>query len=498
MISLTVAARDRRLLGATIELRPRQLELLASLDGLESTHVWAIGRQAGKSTLGAMAAVHNAALRPDLDAMIPRGRVRYVLAAAPSEEQAREFVKLAAALIDSSPALAKLVTVKADRIDFLLPGGARTAIRALPANSRSVRGVSASMLILDEFAHFTDTAGPASDERMFAALEPSTRVFGGLARVLVISTPYGETGRFFELFHAAQSGALPSARAVHAPVWEVDPTLGDEWLERKRIEVGEDTFRQEYGAEFVAGGGQFFDLRGVEFESGAVAPEDGKGWVAGLDPAFHNDQFGVAVVGESVHVPGVLVTGIVDGIKPGGKRKSLELRRGREDATLERVAGLLEPYGGHGLRVVTDQHQADAVRSHFGRLGWGVSVVNLTGPLQTAAFTSTRTRLMDGSLRLWRHQQLLEELRRVRARDTESIDLPRFGGSHCDIASALALAVYQLRHATGAAPGEVRSGGSPIFGGLDAALHGGTADAMSQWHPEDGRPRSAGIRGMEF
>jgi hypothetical protein len=36
---------------------------------------------------------------------------------------------------------------------------------------------------------------------------------------------------------------------------------------------------------------------------------------------------------------------------------------------------------------------------------------------------------------------LVEELRRVRARDTETILLPRYGDSHCDTTAALALGV---------------------------------------------------------
>jgi hypothetical protein len=125
---------------------------------------------------------------------------------------------------------------------------------------------------------------------------------------------------------------------------------------------------------------------------------------------------------------------------------------------------LIEPYH---PRLVTDQHQGDAVSSYFGRLGVSVRVVNLTGPLQTAAFTSTRTRLMDGSLMLWKHPLLIEELRRVRAKDTESIVLPRFGGGHCDAASALALAVYEHRYETDApSPGRVRSGGDMLSAGV--------------------------------
>ena len=89
-------------------------------------------------------------------------------------------------------------------------------------------------------------------------------------------------------------------------------------------------------------------------------------------------------------------------------------------------------------------------------------MINLNGPIQTAAFTSTRTRLLDGSLRLWKHPLLIEELRRVRAKDTERIELPRFGGGHCDLASALSLGVYMKRGLTDRPSGPPASGPSRI------------------------------------
>jgi hypothetical protein len=442
IVRLLKAATDPRLLGS-IDWWPRQLELLGSLDGDERLHVWAIGRQAGKSSLAAAAAVHNVAMRDDLDAMVPRGRTRYALVACPAEDQAREFIRLCAALVDASPALRSLAIVKADRIDFSLPSGGRSAIRAMPANSRSVRGLSASLIVLDEFAHFSDTAGPSSDEAMYTALEPSTRVFRDAARVLVISTPFGETGKFHDLFTQASNGLLPSARAVHAPVWKVDTSLDEAWMDARRVELGEDVFRQELGAEFVAGGGQFFDLRGVDFEDAPAAPDDGEAWVAALDPAFHADAFGVALVGRSRWEPGLLVVGAVGSFKPAGSARSFEARRGREDETLARVWELVEPY--RPSRVVSDQHNSVAIESYFGRKGVPVEIVNLTRAAQTSAFVSLRARLIDGSLSCWREPQLIEELRRVRsARNSEAIDLPRFGGSHCDAAAALALGVRSV------------------------------------------------------
>lgn len=464
------AARDRRLLGARIDWRPSQVELLRSLDEAAQLHLWAIGRQAGKSSMAAAASVHNAGLRPDLDDMLPRGKWRSVPVIAPSESQAKDFISVCQALIEGSPALAGHAEVRVGEILFRLPRQdehghkwtAKTAIRALPASAPSIRGLTAALVILEEMAHHGDTGGPSDERRIWEAITPMQTVFGSKAKVLGISTPFGESGLFYDLFTAIEGGLMPHARAVRRSIVEMIPDIDPEWLEARRAELGDAAYEQEMLAMFVGSGGSFFDLRDFRYESMPALPVEGRRWVAALDPAFHADRFGVALVGESVNEPGVLVTGALDGIEPGARLHSLDARRGREDATLARVWELLEPYaeGDGGLRIVTDQHQADAVSSYFGRLGVAVRVVNLTGPIQTAAFTSTRTRLMDGSLRLWRHEPLVEELRRVRAKSTEAIHLPRFGGSHCDIASALALAVWELRGVTGAPLGKPVGGPS--------------------------------------
>jgi hypothetical protein len=121
--------------------------------------------------------------------------------------------------------------------------------------------------------------------------------------------------------------------------------------------------------------------------------------------------------------------------------------REREDATLAEVWAILEPYRAvRPLKVWSDQHQADGIRSFFGRHGVPTEIVNVTQPIQTQAFVTTRARLIDGSLRCWSHPLLVEELRRIRtARQAESVVLPRFAGGHCDAASALALACYAVR-----------------------------------------------------
>jgi hypothetical protein len=477
---LVAAARDRRLLGASIVWRETQLDLLGRLAGPQTLHLWRVGRQSGKTSLAAAAALHNCAMRPDLDDMIPHSRSRAVPVVSPSEDQSREFVAIAAGMVEESPLLAELATVKGDRIDFRVPREdqhghrwtARSSIRAMAANSRSVRGPSSALVIFEEMAHLNSTEGPGNDRRLFDGLQPQTLVFGSKARILGISTPYFEEGLFYDFVTAAEGGTLPSACAVHAATWEMVPDIDPAWLEARRTEMGDDAFRREYGGEFGAGAGEFFDLGGVEWASGPAAPEDAGGWVCGLDPAFHADRFGFCLVGRAHFEEEMLLMGRVGAIEPQGVAKSFDQRRAREDATLAEVWAQIEPYAAHGLRIVTDQHQASAVESFFGRKGVPVEVVNLTGPVQTAAFTMLRARLIDGSLRAWNHPGLVEDLRRVRvARRSEAVELPRYSGGHIDCGSAAALAVRGFSEAGGVVFGVAET--TPVQWGAFGELGGG-------------------------
>jgi hypothetical protein len=451
VVSLAGAARDKRLLGATITWRPSQIELLESLDGPAQLHLWAIARQTGKSSMAGAAAVANAALREDLDDMLPHGKWRSVPVIAPSESQAKDFIQVCQALVEGSPAFAEYAEVLSDRVLFRIPRvdehghrwTAKCAIRALPASAPSIRGLTAALVILEEMAHHGDTGGPADERRIWDAVAPMQTVFGSKSKVLGISTPFGENGLFYELFTAIEGGLMPHGRAVRRSIMEMIPDVDPAWLEARRAEMGDTAYEQEFLAMFVGSGGSFFDLRGIEFEEGPARPEDAVRWTCGLDPAFSQDRFGCALVGEALNEPGVFLTGAMEAVDPGERLRSLEARRAREDHTLEQIWQVVAPYAAvRPVRVVSDVHQADVVRSFFGRRGLEVEIVTGSSPAQTEAFVALRTRLVDGSLRCWKQPLLLEELRRVRtARSAERVVLPRHGGGHCDLACALALAV---------------------------------------------------------
>ena len=155
----------------------------------------------------------------------------------------------------------------------------------------------------------------------------------------------------------------------------------------------------------------------------------------GLDPAFSKDPFGLAVVGRDRDDDARLLVARVDALRP----------QGSFTGPVDRVAEIAEEYG---ARLVTDQYAAAAVLERLRGHGLEVRLHNMSATSKTAIFAELRARLYDGSLEVYEHPALLGELRRLRAKFTAgraAVENPRVGGSHGDIAQALALATFELR-----------------------------------------------------
>jgi hypothetical protein len=415
-----------------VALYPKQRELLEAVDAASHRiHAWALGRRSGKTTMAAICCLHNCVLRNDLDATVRPGERRFSVAVATNVRQARLIVAAARSIVERSPLLARFVeSVSEDEIRFT--NG--TALAAFPCSSRGGRGWPISCLVMDEAAHFmTESDGFQTAARVWEALVPSTAQFGDRARVILASTPFGESGLFADVFAKALSGELGDAVAQHAGTAEMNPTIAAEFLavEERRDPDG---FRSEYLAEFVGSGDAYIDFERVDLAGVPVARrEDAVSWVAGLDPAFSRDPFGLALVGRTAD--GRMVVGPVRALHPEGD-----------------FAGPLDEVGeacrAFGARVVTDQFSAAAVVDRLRREhGLRVTVNTMSATSKTAIFSELRACLYDGRLVLPDHPELIGELRRLRTKfsaGSAAIVNPRVGGSHGDMAQALALAVFEL------------------------------------------------------
>ena len=217
----------------------RQAAVLAS----EAKRVLLVcSRQWGKSTLGAVKAVHRAYTE----------RESLVLVSSPSERQSAEFLRKAEEFVRRLG-----IRPRGDgdnEMSLLFPNGSR--IVGLPGVEATVRGFSAvSLLLIDEASRVPDA--------MYKALRPMLAVKNG--DVWLMSTPNGKRGFFYEKW--AYGGDRWTR--VAAPVTEC-PRISAEFLEEEREDLGQLWFRQEYLCEFVENGSGVFDRDVVE---GALTDE---------------------------------------------------------------------------------------------------------------------------------------------------------------------------------------------------------------------------------
>jgi phage terminase large subunit-like protein len=444
--SILEACDNEGLFGAAFSPWPTQREVLALIEEARLTVV-CCGRRGGKTTLSALSAVHSCLLAPGLDRYVQPGETRYAVVVATTLKQARLLVSQARQIVERSPLLAGLIeSVSEDEIRFVN----NTCLAAFPCSSRGARGWPIHYLALDEAAHFIDSEGNQAGERLWEAMAPATAQFGDDATIVVTSTPFGTDGFFADLYVQAD-GMEGAARAQFATT-EMNPTIDAAFLERERLRDPE-SFRSEYLAEFVGSGSAYLDPERLEAAVVGplmpVSPELCVDWTAGIDPAFSNDPFGLAIVGTDSRRPDKLIVGQVMSWKPN-RPESFEERRLVEDQILAEVARECLRYG---ASATTDQYASRAVVDRLERAGVSVKAVPMTATSKTAAFAELRSMIYTGQLELPDYKPLLDELRRLRTRYTAgsaSVVNPRVGGSHGDLAQALAMAVWD-RDPSGAA-----------------------------------------------
>ena len=170
---------------------------------------------------------------------------------------------------------------------MLFSGG--RILHALPCSDRLQRGLSASAVVLDEFAHFVSmTLGTRIAERIWTAIRPTIAVSGEQARTLLISTP-GDSELFGRLHTRADNGELgEDATSFTAATREMNPRVSGAFLEQERALLGAD-FAREYEAQFTSGATSFLDaddLRDVVGRYTGLAPGEVTDAIVGFDPAF--------------------------------------------------------------------------------------------------------------------------------------------------------------------------------------------------------------------
>lgn len=229
LVADLVSALDPAALAVKIGIEPDpwQLDVLRSRD---PRICLCCSRQAGKSTVSAVAALHTAVFDPG----------SLVLVFAPSQRQAVELFRT---IVRFYRGLGRPVAAESENaLSLSLENGSR--IVALPGDERTVRGYSnAKLIIIDEAARVSD--------EFFDSIRPMLAVSHG--RLIALSTPFGQRGWFHKAATSDRGWKVVRVTADQCP------RISEDFLAEEREAMGEWIFRQEYGCEFVAASGSYFD-----------------------------------------------------------------------------------------------------------------------------------------------------------------------------------------------------------------------------------------------
>jgi hypothetical protein len=179
-------------------------------------------RQSGKSTMSAVVAVHRAIYHPG----------SLILCLAPALRQSQELFSKIAGFYRN---LGRPVVPQGERkLSLELENGSR--IVTLPGSEKTVRGFSGvDLLIVDEAARVPD--------ELYYAVRPMLAVSGG--RLLMLSTPFGKRGVFYEEWSGGSAWERYTATAAECP------RIPPEFLEEERKTLGPWWFAQEYECRFM-------------------------------------------------------------------------------------------------------------------------------------------------------------------------------------------------------------------------------------------------------
>ena len=152
---------------------------------------------------------------------------------------------------------------------------------------------------------------------------------------------------------------------MNLPTWELNPAIDRASLARIEDE-DPDLFAQEYRASFTAIGGSFFDS-GKLADATRPFPEHHHGTrVLALDPAFSQDDFGLAIACVPADDDNVVFLEHVEA-----------LRRPSFNGAMDYGAGLAKDW--NVSRVITDQAAQQAVVEELGKRGVRCEKVPWTG-----------------------------------------------------------------------------------------------------------------------
>jgi hypothetical protein len=422
------------------ELTPEERETFKNLTGgrefepgqMVDTFLAVAGRRSGKSRAMAVLCVFLACLC-DWSDVLSLGERGLALFLAPSERQAANVFRYAAAIVDASPTLAELVT---DRTKETLTLSCQTDLEVQPANWRRSRGGTAIAIVLDECAFFHSGDDSAnSDAEILVALKPSLATTGG--PMLLTSSPSTMEGVVYRT-HKRHYGPQGDARmvVVQTDTRSLNPKLSQAVIDRA-FEDDATAADAEFGGVFRQLSTAFLERSVVEKVTDTIdarlrLPE--VQYLAFGDPAggTGRDSFTVAI-GHN-HLEQGREIALLDAL--------LEYRPPFDpDDVVRQAADTLKQWGISD--VVADAYAAGWPISAFAKHGITLTHASLN---KSEIYVHVVPLFTSGRVRLLNNQRMIDQLcalrRKVGSSGREIVDHPR--NSHDDLANSVCGVLWRL------------------------------------------------------
>jgi hypothetical protein len=200
-------------------------------------------RQLGLSTLVAAYATWMAIFQRD----------KNILVIATKLSVAQNFIKKVKTIIRNIPPwlmLPQIVTNNKQLLEF----SHGSTIKAIPTSEDAGRSEALTLLIVDEAAFVRNF------DELWMGLYPTISTGG---RAIVLSTPNGVGGQYYNLYVDADSG-LNEFNAIKLP-WDVHPERDQVWFDRETKNFSERKVAQEYLCDFSSSGETFLVANDLEY-----------------------------------------------------------------------------------------------------------------------------------------------------------------------------------------------------------------------------------------
>lgn len=195
-------------------------------------------RQSGKSAAMCAYTLHFALFKPEKDVFILANKAA----------TAREMLGRITLMLEHIPYFLQPGCKAVNKGSLHFSNNSR--IIAAATSSSSIRGMSASLIVLDEYG-FVNNA-----EEFYASTYPVISK-GKNSKIIIISTPNGIGNQFHKLWEGAVQGTN-EFKPIKVNWWDV-PGRDEKWKQETIANSSETQFRQEFGLDFIGRGNTLID-----------------------------------------------------------------------------------------------------------------------------------------------------------------------------------------------------------------------------------------------